>query len=94
MRTTVKPNAESQSERRRTRAEMRESSPAVVLSLVAFGIMVVVDPDGLTPLNIVWAVLWMASILGFVWVQVRSLPRPTSTSGCCASRPWPSGSRR
>ena len=75
MKTSAKSYAESQSERRRTRAEMRESFPAVAMSLAAFGILVLVDPDGLTPLNVVWAVLSIASVMGFVWAQVRSLRR-------------------
>ena len=75
MRTYTKNYGESQSERRRTRAEMRDSFPAVAMSLAAFGILVLVDPDGLTPLNVVWAVLSIASVMGFVWAQVRSLRR-------------------
>ena len=75
MSTSTKNNTQSRSERRRTRAEMRDSFPAMVLSLAAFGVLVLVDPDGLTPLNVVWAALSIASVLGFVWAQVRSLRR-------------------
>lgn len=71
----TKKNAESQSDRLRVRAETRDSFIAVAPSLVAFGILVAVDPEGLTPLNVVWAVLSVASVVGFVWAQVRSLRR-------------------
>lgn len=35
--------------------------------------MMLVDPDGTTAPNLVEAALWMASVLWFVWGQVRCL---------------------
>lgn len=72
---TAKRTSDSVSDRRRSRAELWDSVPAVVLSLAAFTIMLVADPDGLAPLNVLWASLWAASALWFVLVQVRSLGR-------------------
>ncbi|MGI8809490.1 MAG: hypothetical protein ACR2KK_16955 [Acidimicrobiales bacterium] len=75
MTTRTKKETESQSERRRTRAELWDSLPAVAMVLTAFGIMILVDPDGLSPLNLVWAGLQIGAVVWLVWVNWRSLRR-------------------
>ncbi len=65
----------SQSDRRRNRAEMRDSLPAFALTVAAVGIMILVDPEGLSSGNVIWAAVQIAVVLWMVWVQARSLTR-------------------
>jgi len=75
MTTQTKKEAESKSERRRTRAGLRDSLPGGAMVLAAFSIMILVDPDGLSALNLLWAGLQIGAVVWFVWVHWRSLRR-------------------
>lgn len=72
---TKKKDSESQSERRRARAELKDSLPAVAMVVAAFGIMILVDPDGVSALSLLWAGLQIGAVGWFVWVHWRSLRR-------------------
>ncbi len=74
MRTPTE-KVKSQSDRRRDRAEMRDSLPALAFIAGAQAILWTTDPDGFTPANVIWALLSVAAVAWFVWVQVRSLRR-------------------
>jgi hypothetical protein len=54
---------------------MRDSLPAFALIVAALGIMILVDPEGLSPGNVIWAALQVAAVLWMGWVQARSLTR-------------------
>ncbi len=65
----------SQSDRRRNRAEMRDSLPAFAFIVAALGILILRDPEGLSAGNLIWAFLQVGAVLWMVWVQARSLRR-------------------
>jgi hypothetical protein len=65
----------SEIDERQARAELRDSLPGIALILGGMAILGLVDPQGLSPWNVVWAMVALGSVGWFVWVEARSLRR-------------------
>ena len=71
--STEKRNSEV--DERQARAELTDSLPGIALVLGGVAILGLVDPEGLSPWNVVWAMVALGSVGWFVWVEARSLRR-------------------
>ncbi len=65
----------SEIDERQARAELRDSLPGIALILGGMAILGLVDPQGLSPWKVVWAMVALSSVGWFVWVEARSLRR-------------------
>ena len=72
------PSAEKRSseiDERQARAQLRDSLPGIALILGGMAILGLVDPEGLSPWNVSWAIVALGSVGWFVWVEARTLRR-------------------
>ena len=65
----------SEVDERQARAELRDSLPGIALILGGVAILGLVDPEGLSPWNVAWAIVALGSVGWFVWVEARNLRR-------------------
>jgi hypothetical protein len=65
----------SEIDERQARAQLRDSLPGIALIVGGMAILGFVDPQGLSPWNVAWALVALGSVGWFVWVEARNLRR-------------------